>query len=205
MDIQAAVPVKLEHGARMDLATFEMLIEQIPGKWPRYELIEGRVVEVPSPKPIHNKAASLLGHYLDAFLIPLGLPLVYTEADLKPLGETGSSYITPDLAYFSDERFPDFDDNAYPLSAPDIAVEIVSPSNSEEDLAAKIKLYLQGGSRLIWIMYPQREEIWVYRPDKTYTIFEGDGVLDGGDVLPGFTLNLSEFWTVLKRKNRKTE
>jgi len=196
---------KLEHAARMDLATFEMLVEQIPGKWPRYELIEGRVVEAPSPKPIHNKAALLLGHYLNDFLIPLGLPLVYSEADLKPLGEMGSSYITPDLAYFSDERFPGFDDNTYPSNAPDIAVEIVSPSNSEEDLAAKIKLYLKGGSRLVWIMYLQREDIWVYRPDNTYTILESDGVLDGGDALPSFKMELGEFWSVLKRKKRKAE
>ena len=80
--------------------------------------------------------------------------------------------------------------------APDLAVEVSSPSQSAGDLAAKVALYLAGGTRLVWVVWPDRQQVDVWHPGDTQpsaTLGVGD-TLDGEDVIPGFIHSIGDIF-----------
>lgn len=79
--------------------------------------------------------------------------------------------------------------------APDLPVEIMSPSNRETDMLEKIELYLQHGSKRVWVFYPKTKTVFVSRKTNNGILTQKlgiDGVLDGDDVLPGFKLAVKD-------------
>jgi len=75
---------------------------------------------------------------------------------------------------------------------PDFIIEIVSPSNRGPDLADKIRRYLQGGARLIWVINPPRRRVTIHRPGTEPEILDNPELLHGADVMPGFIFNVRE-------------
>ena len=76
---------------------------------------------------------------------------------------------------------------------PDFVAEIVSPSNRGPEVADKVRRYLEGGARLIWVIHPRNRTVAIYRPDQeTGSVLQDPEALDGGDVLPGFAFNVRE-------------
>jgi Uma2 family endonuclease len=101
----------------------------------------------------------------------------------------------PDFAFIRQERLPDgLPPIAYIPIAPDLAVEIISPSESAEDVHDKVREYLDAGTALIWLVYPRRKSVVVQTHQGARTL-NGDDVLDGGDVLPGFHLPICEIFS----------
>jgi Uma2 family endonuclease len=95
------------------------------------------------------------------------------------------------MAYISYERWPRSKPFPYTGNArnvvPDIAVEVVSPGDSADDLIAKAREYLRGGVRLVWLVYPLAQEIHAYLPGvRDVRVFFATDELDAGDILPGF-------------------
>jgi Uma2 family endonuclease len=80
--------------------------------------------------------------------------------------------------------------------APDLAIEIVSSSNRRRDLIDKVNQFLDAGSRLVWVVNPIRKSVTVYRSRTDVTVLRYEDTLDGGDVLPGFSLPLSRLFAV---------
>ena len=81
--------------------------------------------------------------------------------------------------------------------APDLAVEVVSPSQDAAEMAAKAWRYLRGGTRLVWVVWPQHAQIDVWHPDTldgpVATLSSGD-VLNGEDLIPGFSYPIHDFF-----------
>jgi Uma2 family endonuclease len=165
----------------------------------QYELIEGRVVRIPPPRERHGYTESEIGGTLRAFVKPRGLGRVYvgeTGFDLTLPGEQAATVLGADAAFMRAERMPPADgSDAYITGAPDLAVEIASPSQYRPELGAKAWLWLQRGARLVWVVWPQRREVDVWTPgnDLPATLRLGE-TLDGGDVLPGFTYPLADLF-----------
>jgi Uma2 family endonuclease len=183
--------------SKMTLAEFEAFIESQPEGRPYYELHDGEVIELPPPKPRHQLIASGLMTYLGVYLLTHPLGRVAGEWRIKPLPDYPHDYIA-DVIYCSFQRFPTLNLDDYLEGVPDLVVEIYSPGNTEDELQQKTTHYLKGGAKQVWLIYPKTQQLWVYRADHTFTVIEPIGVLDGGDVLPGFTLNMSEFWAKIK-------
>lgn len=101
----------------------------------------------------------------------------------------------PDVAFISSDRLPDgpLPDGFWPL-APDLAVEVVSPSNSAAHMQEKVLQYLDTGSREVWVIQPATRTVEVWRPDTSMRIVREDGTLDGGDVIPGFRLAIADLF-----------
>jgi Uma2 family endonuclease len=97
----------------------------------------------------------------------------------------------PDIAFVRAERVPRRALGYVPL-APDLAVEIRSPSESRERVVRKARLYLTGGVRLLWYVDPRRQTVIVYRPGRAPTTLGIGDELDGEDVLPGFRLPVAD-------------
>ncbi|HYI15958.1 MAG TPA: Uma2 family endonuclease, partial [Thermomicrobiales bacterium] len=75
--------------------------------------------------------------------------------------------------------------------AHDLAVEVVSPSDSANDVQEKVREYLDYGVQLIWVVHPIQRTVTVFRPDRSAHVFYEEDTLDGGDVLPGFSLSVA--------------
>jgi Uma2 family endonuclease len=95
--------------------------------------------------------------------------------------------VSPDVGFHRGERSRDR--GYYPLP-PDFVIEVISPTDRKPDMAEKLALYTRAAVPLVWWVDPERETVTVYRLGQEPEIVEVDGVLDGGDVLPGFTLEL---------------
>lgn len=153
------------------------------------EFIGGEIVEVPS-NPYSSKLAMRTGRFIGAFV---------DDNDLGHVtGEAGGYWVSgeryaPDVAFISKARQPELVHEGYNPNAPDLAVEIVSPTDSERKLRTKVTNYLAAGT-LVWVIYPESKEVEVYAPGKPMQLFNVDGILDGGHVLPGFKLAVKDIF-----------
>jgi Uma2 family endonuclease len=102
---------------------------------------------------------------------------------------SGERYI-PDVAFISREKQPEPSHEAYNPTPPDLAVEVLSPSNDLSDIRIKLVNYLNAGT-VVWIVDPDKKQVEVYASGQAKKLGLND-TLDGGAVLPGFTLPVKE-------------
>jgi Uma2 family endonuclease len=120
-----------------------------------------------------------------------------TGFDLTAPGEEKETVLGADVAFVRAERLagakPAHD--AYIPGAPDLAVEIASPSQYRPEMGAKAWLWLQRGARLVWVVWPARQEVDLWTPgrDTPVTLRQGAS-LEGGDILAGFSYPLAELF-----------
>ena len=101
----------------------------------------------------------------------------------------------PDIFFVSAERLPlDVRVRGYLEVMPELVVEIVSPGDSPQDIREKIDMWLEHGVSMAVIVHPGERAVMVHRPEIPAVMLTGDDALDGGDVLPGFSLPLSEIF-----------
>lgn len=99
----------------------------------------------------------------------------------------------PDISFWSKERLPEVPEG-YIEIAPDLTVEVVSPSDHFSRINRKLREYLDKGVRLIWVVDPEDRTVTIYRPGTEAVILTESQALDGGDVLPGFTCLVRELF-----------
>ncbi len=173
------------------------------------EAVEAQPFELIIGKRI-RKLPDVFGHsevLRDLFLIldKFGVSSVYSEVFHKTTyiiaDQNDANWVegsrTPDLIVFTDNRIAAYEAKNpdclnRPLAlVPDLVIEVVSPNDKVSELDEKIDAYLLDGVRLIWVVDPQRRKATVYAPDMEQPHhLNVNGVLDGGDVLPGFTVKL---------------
>ena len=98
----------------------------------------------------------------------------------------------PDASFVRRERIPDPIPRGFARFAPDLAIEVLSPSNRPGEVLEKVGDYLNAGTLVVWVIDPDRRQARVYRADGTMVTVTENEPLDGEDVLPGFTCVLSE-------------
>jgi len=166
------------------------LLLTLPDDGYRYEVVEGVLVRMAGSGDEATTIAFNFGLALGNFVVPRRLGRL-TGADgvyKFPGAETG---LLPDVGFYAAAKRALIVDRAKPIPfAPDLAVEVASPSQDASDMAAKARTYLQGGTSLVWVLWPQSAHIDVWRTGQitapAATLHSGD-LLDGEDVVPGFT------------------
>ena len=83
--------------------------------------------------------------------------------------------------------------------APDLTVEVLSPGNTRREMEEKIAMYFAAGSRAVWVFDPKKRTAAVYTSPSEVRVFSEGEPFDGGEVLPGFRLELSKLFTVGKK------
>ena len=153
----------------------------------RLEYIGGEIVEMVSNSYSSEVAARIL-YWITHYVIQNNLGRV-TGAD-GGYQVAGERYI-PDVAFISKARQPESSHDAYNPNAPDLAVEVLSPTDKADDMRIKIANYLAAGT-LLWVVEPESKTVEIYvAGQKGQRTREGD-TLDGGSVLPGFTLAVKD-------------
>lgn len=155
-----------------------------------FELHEGEIVETPSPSPLHGIIVALITRLLLNFV--LEHKLGHVVGDNTDFELASGTVFKPDAAYVSFSRYPRIPDCF--AGAPDLAVEVISPTNSPKEIAFKVETYLKHGSHAVWTVYPEDKTVRVHtraeRGILTRTL-TGDSALDAGAALPGFSIPVS--------------
>jgi Uma2 family endonuclease len=187
----------------LTLAGFSSLPEE--EGW-RLELSEGRVVREPAPGMRHGHLASRVAALLRRFGEDRGLGLTFVDTGFT-LASDPPTVRVPDVAFVSTVRVPDVAfvstdrvpgeglTDGFGEGAPDLAVEVVSPSNSASGIQRKALQYMDAGARLVWVVDPAGATVTVYRTRSDIRILAGDEVLSGEDVLPDLQVPVSELFS----------
>ena len=165
------------------------------------ELVDGTLVE----KAMGYDESRL------ALELAIFLGLYLRQNDLGALaGEAGTLRLMPGLVRIPDvsfivwERMPSADVPSKPIPdlSPDLAVEVLSENNTPREMERKLKEYFSAGARLVWYVDPRARTVTVYTSPDDFTVLDESATLDGGDLLPGFTLPLLELFTRASRRPR---
>lgn len=157
----------------------------------RLELVGGEIVEVPS-NPFASKISMRIGRHLGNFVDAHDLGHITGEAGgYQVLGER----YAPDVAFISKARQPQLATEGYNPNPPDLAVEVEFPATRESQhrLTIKLAAYLAAGTTL-WVVYPETQQVHVFAPGQPVNIVGRGGALDGGDILPGFSLPVKDIF-----------
>lgn len=167
----------------------------VPGK--RFELVDGELVEMSPAGAEHTGLMFALAKRLDAFVSAHGLGFVMPE---------GLGYVLrrdPDLVREPDVSFvatTDAREDGLPAGywegPPTLAVEVVSPTDRATDIHDRVRDYLDAGSLQVWVLWPSKRAVSVYRPDADTRELGPDATLDGGDVLPGFSVRVADLFAI---------
>jgi Uma2 family endonuclease len=156
-----------------------------------FELIAGEIVE----KMVSSPRSSAIG------VLVAGLVAVHVrQRDLGRVTGADGGYVVgkekyiPDAAFISRTRQPVQPDEAYNPLAPDLAIEVLSPSDDDEDVRLKIANYIAAGT-VVWLFDPDRRRIEIYKNGEPPQVLDMDDTLDGGDVLPGFRVAIKDIFT----------
>lgn len=163
----------------------------------RYELDEGELIEMSPTGDAHGELSLWIGHLILSFVIEHDLGVVSGAETGYRLFTDPDIVRAPDVGFISKARLTPPTGKYYPI-APDLAVEVVSPGDSAEQIRRKAAQYLAAGTRLAWFFYPHGKLVDIYRPGQPTETAEINGVLDGGDVLPGFKLPVREVFKRLR-------
>ena len=171
----------------------------------RLALIEGVLQEMPPTGWLHGDTTIELGSEVRAYVKAHKLGRV-TAAEtgfiLFKSSEPGirDTVLAPDIGFIAAHRVPSQLPEGYVPFAPDLAVKVVSPGNTDEEINLKVELYLRYGTRLVWVVYPKQQRIHVFRPidsgsEGSFAFLGIEDTLEGEGVLPGFKLALRDLFT----------
>lgn len=175
------------------MITADALLE-LPDDGFRYELVEGELRKMPPPGLTHAWIIAKLIHALLQYMDTHPLGRVFAEFGYL-LAENPDTVLAPDVSFLQQERLAGADlARTYWVGAPDLAVEVVSPSDRYTEVTEKVARWLAAGTRLVWVIDPRRQQITVHRAPNAVSNLTVADILDGGDVLPGWTLPVRELF-----------
>lgn len=177
---------------RVTVGEFERFIAQPDNRERRFELIHGEIVEKAMPTQTHGRLAANYVIELGIYLKQNPLGFVEIEVRYRPEGDRYNDRL-PDVSIVLDAATPAVVKGAVD-KMPDIAVEVKSPDDSLTKLREKIAFYLANGTKLGLLFYPEKRLLEVYPVgEDAYTLTEND-TLEGGDLLPGFSVPVRDFF-----------
>jgi Uma2 family endonuclease len=168
---------------------------ELPDDGKRYELVRGVLVEMSHPQSQHGIVLVALAALLRTWVRPRAIGSIM--ADVGHVVERGPDTVRgPDVAFVRAGRL-NLRKTSWVEGGPDLAVEIRSPGDRKGEIEERVADYLHAGTPLVWIVDPAKRTVVVRAPgaeDRTLTVAD---TLDGGDVLPGFTVPVREVFADL--------
>jgi len=166
------------------------------------ELVDGILVEKVMSS-FESRLACILIYLIETFLDDHDLGVVLSEAGFLKLFP--GLVRAPDVSFIRWERFPndEFPEDAIWPVAPDLAVEILSPRNTEGEMRRKVREYFKAGARRVWLVDPQSRTSKVFSSPRRFALVDENASLDAGDVLSGFELTLKDWFARARRRSSR--
>ncbi|MBI4786214.1 MAG: Uma2 family endonuclease [Chloroflexi bacterium] len=176
------------------LVTAEEL-ERMPQHDEHVELVKGEIIRMTPAGHEHGEIALAIGSLVREFVRKHRLGKVYAAETGFVLARDPDIVRTPDAAFVSAARAArQTRRQGFFDGAPDVAVEVVSPEDTVEEVDAKVLKYLQAGTQLVWVVHPRTKTITAYRSLDNIRVLTMTDTLDGSDVLPGFAVAVGEIF-----------
>ena len=192
-------PIRVRLHPMPGTATGSDLIEINGRKRGIFELVDGILVEKAMGK-IESLLAGAIIAILRSFVLPRNLGIITAPDAMMRLAP--ALFRAPDVAFISWGRIPGgrLSENSLAEVVPDLAVEVLSPSNTKAEMARKRREYFEAGVRLVWEVDPRSRTVAVYDAPERSTVLDDTQTLDGGAVLDGFALPLVDLFEDLDRR-----
>lgn len=172
------------HGIRITQEEF------LENNFEGYEYVKGELVLMPPPSMEHGEISIKVIRYLDLHVHTHQLGHLYTAETTFQLEDR---VVKPDVAFVSTDRLPENRRKGSPVP-PDLAVEIVSPTDMHYDVTEKAFAYLKSGTRLVWVIEPVAKTVMVYRSERDFTLLTCADTLTGEAVVEGFTCPVAQLF-----------
>lgn len=174
--------------------TAEELIRLPRGQF-RYDLVKGELITMAPAGEEHGAVTVNLTVPLAQHVKTHNLGRVYGAETGFKIDSNPDTVLGPDIAFVSREKLEVTGiGKGYRQGAPDLAVEVISPSESKSQSEQKAFRYLSAGTRLVWLVNPQTRAVFVYRSASDVTVLSEGDQLSGEDVVRGFSFPVSEIF-----------
>lgn len=182
-------------GSQPKLLTAEEFAElPDPGDGSQQELVRGVLATMPPPGFKHGLVCVRSVRRIGNFVDDRDLGHVTCNDAGVILERDPDTVRGPDVGYWSKERLPIPPEDGYPEIAPDLAVEVMSPHDVFQELYKKVREYLRAGTKQVWVFLPEDRSVGVFFPDGSEKLLHENDTIDGGDVLPGFSCRVGDFF-----------
>jgi len=166
------------------------LEEFLTNDYESYEYVKGELVPMSMPIMVHGEISTNIVTLLNNYVRQHQLGRIYTAETTFQVGESGRK---PDVAFVSQERLPENRYQASPIP-PDLAIEVVSPSDTVYDVIEKALEYLNAGTQMVWVIEPITKTVTVYRSPDDIKLLTKNDTLTGEDVVEGFQCAVAEIF-----------
>jgi Uma2 family endonuclease len=173
---------------QVTIAEFQMM--PLEGVW---ELVDGEPIEMTPTAGRSGWISNTIAHALTNHVRSTKLAWVFSAETGFVLFSDRQTVRSPDVALVLRERLESPPDSFVPL-APDLAVEVLSPTDRMAEALGKVAMYLEAGVRLVWLVDPESRTVNVFTRDKAPRMLKEGDTLSGDTVLPGFALPISEIF-----------
>ncbi|RKU32113.1 hypothetical protein C6499_03745 [Candidatus Poribacteria bacterium] len=164
----------------------EFLENDVPG----YEYAKGELIPMSPATRRHGKISINIIRHLDRYVYENGLGELYTA---ETIFQVGDRMMKPDVAFVSTDRLDVDEDKTFPIP-PDLAIEVISPTDVHYRIVRKAFDYLEAGTRLVWVLDPVAKTVTVYRSENDIEILTHDATLTGEEIVPGFTCPVGQLF-----------
>ena len=176
------------------LMTAEELLA-MPDDGFRYELVRGELVQMAPAGHMSSFYEMRMGIKLGAFVEDNGLGRTYSASGGFTLEVNPDTVLAPDVAFVRQERvYAVGDGDGFFPGAPDLVVEVISPSDRLTEVADKVAEWLAAGTRMVVVVNPRNHTVQAHTPDGKTELTEED-TLDGGEVVPGWRLPVADIFS----------
>lgn len=167
---------------------------EMPDEPYRFVLIDGELHRMPGAGGTHGALQMYLGAHFVPFVVARGLGKIYGDTGFRLFPDRETT-LFPDVAFVRAERVPPAEREERFLDlVPDLAMEIESPSDYPELKDEKLTAYMNAQTPCVWWFYPRTRSVSIHRPGQEVVNLDPDDVLDGGDILPGFSIRVADFF-----------
>lgn len=163
------------------------------GDQKRLELVRGEILEMVPPGGEHGEVTFEIGRRIGNLVKERKLGRVTAAETGYILFSDPYTVRAPDVGFVSSARTSERLPKGYIPFAPDLAVEVISPGDTAGEVHEKVLEFLRAGTCLVWVLYPESRTVVVHTSDSAHTLTEQD-TLDGGDMLPGFSVSVRELF-----------
>ena len=176
------------------LMTAEELLE-MPDDGFRYELVRGELVKMPPAGHMSSFREMLIGSHLTVYVRENRLGRAYGASGGFRLESDPDTVLAPDAAFVRQERVEAVGDgDGFFPGAPDLAVEVISPSDRYTEVDEKVAEWLAAGTSMVVVVNPRNRTVRVHRPTTDSVLLTEEDTLDGGDVVPGWEMPLADIF-----------
>ncbi len=187
----AAVGIQPTPTAQEPLSLPAMTLEEfLESDLEGYEYVKGELIPMPPTSGEHGDISTNIDWYLQVHVRENQLGRVYLPDTGFRIGER---VLIPDIAFLSNARLPEERRKAFEIP-PDLAVEVVSPSDAQFRIVQKVLNYLDAGTQLVWVIEPVAKTVTVYRSETDITLLTREDTLTGEEVVPGFSCEVGELF-----------